>query len=75
MHTHTHTRMHTHIHTEDHELVGSIAAQSSELTALTLLLLAERAKGPGSVHSALLASLPVSVLSSNVGWCVSSYSI
>eukprot|EP00983_Pelagomonas_calceolata_P110542 1159682-Pelagomonas_calceolata.AAC.5 len=49
-------------HTEDHELVGGIAAQSSELTALTLLLLAERAKGDSSPHSSLFASLPVSDL-------------
>ena len=47
--------------TEDNEVVGEIAAQSSELTALTLLLLAERAKGSASKHSALFASLPVSV--------------
>ncbi|KAF5827149.1 Rubisco LSMT substrate-binding-domain-containing protein, partial [Dunaliella salina] len=51
----------TPLYAEDHELVGSIAAQSSELTALTLLLLAERAKGDSSPHSALFASLPLSV--------------
>mmetsp|Transcript_4662 Transcript_4662/g.11038 ORF Transcript_4662/g.11038 Transcript_4662/m.11038 type:complete len:518 (-) Transcript_4662:222-1775(-) len=48
----------TRIDAEDHELVGGIAAQSSELTALTLLLLAERAKGDSSPHSSLFASLP-----------------
>jgi histone-lysine N-methyltransferase SETD3 len=49
----------TQLDAEKHELVGEIAANSSELVALTLWLLAERAKGAQSQWSSLLASLPV----------------
>ncbi len=44
---------------ESHPVVGALAAEASELTALTLWLLAERAAGAGSKYAGLLATLPV----------------
>ncbi len=51
----------TSVDAESHEVVGPLAAESSELTALTLWLLAERARGVASAYSSFLATLPVRV--------------
>jgi len=53
----------TQVDAENHDLVGSIASQSSELVALTLWLLAERAKGSSSTYSKFLSTLPTATLS------------
>lgn len=46
---------------EKQELIGPIASEQGcgELVALTLWLIAERAKGPASSYAALIATLPV----------------
>lgn len=46
---------------EAHEVVGPLAADCGELTALTLWLLAEKARGTTSAYSGLLGTLPVRV--------------
>lgn len=51
----------TSVDAVQHEVVGSVAAESSELVALTLWLIAERAKGSESAYGSLLRSLPVSL--------------
>jgi histone-lysine N-methyltransferase SETD3 len=48
----------TAVDAESHELVGPVAKGCSELVALTLWLMAERAKGAGSAWSQLLHTLP-----------------
>jgi len=48
----------TRIDAEQHTVVGSVAAESSELVALTLWLCAERHIGAASTSSAFLATLP-----------------
>ncbi|KXZ52752.1 hypothetical protein GPECTOR_8g143 [Gonium pectorale] len=53
----------TSVDAENHEVVGPLAAEASELTALTLWLLAERAKGAASQHADLLSTLPEATLS------------
>ncbi|PNW75373.1 hypothetical protein CHLRE_12g524500v5 [Chlamydomonas reinhardtii] len=53
----------TRVDAESHPVVGPLAAEASELTALTLWLLAERAAGAGSNYAGLLATLPESTLS------------
>lgn len=53
----------TSVDAEKHPLVGPVAQQCSELVALTLWLLAERAQGPDSKYTALLATLPEATLS------------
>lgn len=58
----------TRVDAESHPVVGPLAAEASELTALTLWLLAERAAGAGSNYAGLLATLPVRVC---VGACAS----
>ena len=49
----------TAIDAEKHEVVGQVAAECSPLVAMTLWLMAERAKGDQSAWSALLRTLPV----------------
>lgn len=49
----------TSIDAEKHELVGEIAVECSELTAVTLWLMAERVKGSASQYYGLISSLPV----------------
>lgn len=49
----------TSVDAENHELVGPVAAQCSELVGLTLWLCAERAKGSSSAYSKLMSTLPV----------------
>ncbi|KAJ9518692.1 hypothetical protein QJQ45_018734 [Haematococcus lacustris] len=48
----------THLDAEKHELVGQVASEQSQLVALTLWLLAERAKGSSSSWHAFLSTLP-----------------
>jgi histone-lysine N-methyltransferase SETD3 len=48
----------TSIDAEKHEVVGQVAANCSELVALSLWLMAERAKGSSSNWAPLLATLP-----------------
>ncbi len=57
----------TSIDAEQHELVGSVAKDCSELVGLTLWLMAERAKGPASAWCQLLHTLPYTT-SSPVLW-------
>ncbi|KAG2498938.1 hypothetical protein HYH03_003128 [Edaphochlamys debaryana] len=52
----------TRVDAEAHDLVGALAAECSELTALTLWLVAERHRGAASQHAALLGTLPESTL-------------
>ncbi len=50
----------TSVDAEAHPLVGALAREcGSELVALSLWLLAERAAGQASQHAGLLATLPV----------------
>lgn len=53
----------TAIDAEKHELVGPVAKECSELVALTLWLMAERAQGSGSQWCQLLQTLPDSTAS------------
>ncbi len=49
----------TSVDAEGHDVVGPLAAECSELTALTLWLVAERARGAASAYTGLLGTLPV----------------
>ena len=51
----------TSVDAKDHELVGPLVQDCSELVALALWLMAERHKGSGSEWEPLLRVLPVSV--------------
>lgn len=53
----------TSIDAEKHELVGEVAKECSELVALALWLMAERAKGSESQWTAMLHTLPESTMS------------
>eukprot|EP00879_Flechtneria_rotunda_P015067 GHRR01015744.1.p1 GENE.GHRR01015744.1~~GHRR01015744.1.p1 ORF type:complete len:507 (+),score=158.49 GHRR01015744.1:326-1846(+) len=53
----------TAIDAEQHELIGHIAKECSELVAMTLWLMAERSKGSESAWSLLLQTLPDSTAS------------
>ncbi|GIL70833.1 hypothetical protein Vretimale_3919 [Volvox reticuliferus] len=53
----------TSVDAENHDMVGPLAVECSELTALTLWLVAERARGSVSVHGGLLSTLPEATLS------------
>ncbi|GLC74385.1 hypothetical protein PLESTF_001507400 [Pleodorina starrii] len=53
----------TSVDAEAHPVVGPLAAECSELTAMTLWLLAERALGAASQYAGLLATLPEATLS------------
>lgn len=59
----------TQIDAEKQELVGEVAAASSELIALTLWLMAERSKGISSAYSKFLAMLPVRVQTAHAVAC------
>lgn len=48
----------TSVDAEKHGLVGALARDSSELVALTLWLMAERARGASSPWATLLHTLP-----------------
>lgn len=58
----------TQVDAEKHEVVGEVAAASSELVALTLWLIAERAKGAASPYHDFLSSLPVSTGRQKLQW-------
>lgn len=64
----------TQIDAEKQELVGEVAGASSELIALTLWLMAERAKGPASAYSGLISMLPVGALACCIAACSSAAS-
>ena len=53
----------TAIDAEAHELIGPVATgcAGGDLIALTLWLIAERAKGPQSSYASLVSSIPVMV--------------
>lgn len=52
----------TRIDAEQHEVVGAVAAESSELVALTLWLMAERHAGAASPSHAFISTLPAATM-------------